>query len=379
MQTRNVSRFTQTRDEVRTKATGATVVTYSSSLGGRDRLTVISDVKNGDRKTVNPHEFYKRPFEDYHGNYIRESPTEVLSRTGVIGGFSNFQPAAPLLNNLYNEAIADMYEQLRSGDVGSGLDLSIDTLQARQVAKMTADVIKIDKYRKQIGLNDRYYKALARGNTRALAELWLEFQYGWKPLVQSIYGTFDALMHRQLTTLGTFTGRARQKTVSMNNYKDGFWPGSREVVVTRESYRCKVVCLFAIENNLAQRLSGYTSLNPASILWEMTRFSFVVDWVYDVGGYLKNLESGVLFRKGFKGGYVVYGYNVENSGQLYGYGGTVATSLHSGSGTAYNHDRWKRRSKLDLYPLPYPPQFKLQLGLQRLMSAASLLRTNMPR
>lgn len=378
MQTRNVVRYLQTRDEVRTKATGVTTVSYSYPSEGRDRFTVISDVKNGDRKTVNPHEFTKRPFSDYCGSYTRDNPVETLNRSGVIGGFANYIPSSPLLSNLYNQAIAEMYEKLRSGDVGSGLDLSIDALQYRQVGEMADNLLRIRPH--QITLEQDLRRIRRNGSTRTIAEAWLTFQYGIKPLVQSIYGTFDALMNRQTNSACRITGFGRDVRETQRSYTNGFWPGSREVVHTRERYRCKVECLFTLENSLAQRLSGYTSLNPASMLWETMRGSFVVDWAYDVGGYLRNLESGVLFRQGFKEGYVVYGGKSDNSGMLFGVGGNPLTiGQHSGDARAYFNDRFKRRSKISIYPLPYPPQFQLRMGLSRFMSAASLLRVNMPR
>jgi hypothetical protein len=119
-----------------------------------------------------------------------------------------------------------------------------------------------------------------------------------------------------------------------------------------------------------------------SLAWELIPYSFVVDWFVDVGSYLRNLETALLYRKFVTSGYVSELYAFEGSEV----GINKANGYAIGSGKS--NENWARflnvkakirrvqfaRTKLSSYPLPRLPTFKVALGSQRLFSAAALLR-----
>ena len=122
-------------------------------------------------------------------------------------------------------------------------------------------------------------------------------------------------------------------------------------------------------------MARWTSLNPVSIAWELTPYSFVVDWFYDLGGYLRNLETGLLYNTRFKSGYKSELYLWE-SDEIAPMGGTHAVGDNSWRIQACKQ-RTRRvqfyRTKLTSYPLPHLPRLDAKLGSSRLLSAASLL------
>jgi len=201
---------------------------------------------------------------------------------------------------------------------------------------------------------------------------WLEYQYGWRPLVNSIYGTFDALMHRRIYTLKRVRGKARRFVRSENKFLDQFGFGSVERVIEVGRYRYLIVAEYDLKNTEKQLLSGYTSLNPVGIAWELVPYSFVVDWFYDIGGYLKNMESALLFGTGFVRGYSVYGYKSEQQGILTG-SGTSFGITNVWNADAVSRQSYKLRSPIGVFPFPRIPRFESNLGWQRLFSAGSLL------
>jgi hypothetical protein len=116
-------------------------------------------------------------------------------------------------------------------------------------------------------------------------------------------------------------------------------------------------------------------MNPVSIGWELLPYSFVVDWFYDVGSYVRNWESAILYRSAAKGGWVTHGWIAGRDCRVE----DVKTDL-SGNINTYNlygarTDSYKHRQPFAYAPRPVKPRFEVDLGWRRLLSAASLLYT----
>jgi len=360
MRSRFSPSHTYTAQTVTSKLTGMDSVSLSSPITYFDQLTVLQDQLHGDRKSVYPHEFRKLTFSDYVGEFVRDGPTEVLKQTGYIASFTHYVDAHPAnWDNLYNSALSKMYEQLRSGGFGSGLDLSVDLAEAHQVKKMIKDSLKLVNFIRSF-------------HPKQWANRWLEYQYGWKPLVSSVYSTFDALMRRRLYSLQKVQGQRHDSFIDRGRYDDLHWAGSTEITQRESSLRCRIGCYFRTKNDVSEQLSGFTSLNPVSIAWELLPYSFVVDWFVDVGSFLRNMESALLYSQDFVSGYKVFGFHDRQIGQLYG-GKTVGDVTTFGGAKAYILQSYKLRIPIMDYPLPALPSFEANLGWQRLLSGASLL------
>ena len=50
---------------------------------------------------------------------------------------------------------------------------------------------------------------------------------------------------------------------------------------------------YKLSSPVLAELSSLGLINPAEIIWELTRYSFVVDWLIPVGGWLSSLTSDV--------------------------------------------------------------------------------------
>jgi hypothetical protein len=152
--------------------------------------------------------------------------------------------------------------------------------------------------------------------------------------------------------------------------------GGYDIPIDREG-QGKQSCTFSVSYYPKEfELARWTSLNPLSIAWELIPYSFVIDWFYDAGTYLRNLESALLYNNVFNGGYV---------SELYAYDGTERTQKYFtykvGIYTRYYTNTARRsrkrnfvRTKLLSYPLPRAPSISTDLSSARLLSAAALLR-----
>jgi len=201
-------------------------------------------------------------------------------------------PPARFLSDLDNcraEAQTQARNRLREGRVSNGADLA----QARQ----TVNMISQDASRVLRALN-----ALRRGNVLeaarilglswrkgkhgSIADLWLELQYGWKPLLSSIHDNASLLGKGGLLEGSSIKASAQRQT----SYSDTFVRGQDTISIecrggVRTAYSAWVRSPGIVQ---ADTLG---LINPAEVAWELVPFSFVVDWFIPVGNVLQSLTA----------------------------------------------------------------------------------------
>jgi len=121
-------------------------------------------------------------------------------------------------------------------------------------------------------------------STQVASDIWLEMQYGWKPLLNDVHDAAEALAYSmdpprrsRLVVVGKKSYDA--KTV---NYTTDF--RTTESLDVSERIICDLV-----ESLSAPRSLGLT--DPASVAWELLPWSFVADWFIPIGTYLDNFNA----------------------------------------------------------------------------------------
>lgn len=116
-----------------------------------------------------------------------------------------------------------------------------------------------------------------------LSRRWLEVSYGWMPLLSDVYEATIAL------------GNHVQK-VSEISFRARYKPPSREKS-TEDSYRrldekvqnrAQLVYTLSREKDFILEMAGLGLMDPASVVWELVPWSFVIDWFIPVGAALEN-------------------------------------------------------------------------------------------
>jgi hypothetical protein len=130
---------------------------------------------------------------------------------------------------------------------------------------------------------------------------------------------------------------------------------------------CKLSLIFDAGLLNQDKKDIYTSLNPASIAYELIPYSFVVDWFVNIGGYLRSLETALLNQTAFIGGYSseLLAYDCKFNAR-----GRSSTILREAFGTV-SYSRFDR-TLINSYPLPRYPKFEIGLGSSQMLSAAAL-------
>lgn len=143
----------------------------------------------------------------------------------------------------------------------------------------------------QAAVPDSLKKVSKRRILKKFGDTWLEFHFGWEPLVKDIYNVCDLLSSPMYPKHVTVRGRNQQlfgETKSINC-------GSRILGFTEGRFQGKVKgkagMQMSISNPnlyLANRLG---LVNPASVAWELIPYSFVVDWFSNVGQFLSEYSD----------------------------------------------------------------------------------------
>jgi len=197
-------------------------------------------------------------------------------------------------DNGQNESITKALNNLTEHYAGIGNDLA----QARQTCDMFASValrgaqfIKAmrEKQWKQAAEIIRYANIFDKSVQRRLADIWLEFSYGWKPLASDLYEA-QLLAHQALSKPLPVMARGNGSSSGDRTFdlRGGEAKATSHYKSTHRTY------LEAnVTNPYLHTLSSAGLINPLSIAWEVVPFSFVVDWFIPVGATLQAITAGV--------------------------------------------------------------------------------------
>jgi len=120
-------------------------------------------------------------------------------------------------------------------------------------------------------------------------------------------------------------------------------------------------------------LARWGSLNPMSIGWEILPYSFVVDWFLNVGQFLRNAETALLYGSAVSDGYI----STLRVAKVEGFGGEIITSgsnyVQKTSGSWWARRLSFTRSRLTTFPVPGKISLNTNLSSGKLMNAAGLL------
>lgn len=240
------------------------------------------------------------------------------SVTGFFGNGVTFNVEADL-NNLLNLAIIqNMVNAAKSDALISAKDQKMDVSET--LTGLPKTLVMIAERSTQIL---RAYNAVRKGNLPAAignlglhnvqlrrfrrkdaANIWLELQYGWLPLLSDIYDGFNLVKEfiAPLVPKDQFSVVARREQpliIRGPNYDTASW--NTATASTEGVAKCEVKYRFRVDNPTAHLMSQLEVLNPLYVAWVALPFSFVLDWLVPVGTTLSALSShiGLQFTTGY--------------------------------------------------------------------------------
>jgi hypothetical protein len=143
---------------------------------------------------------------------------------------------------------------------------------------------------------------------REAHNLWLEGRYGWRTLTYDIRDLHDVLLNfdakrtRYNQKAGESANYMIVNTFDKSEVSGHVWLTHHDVVSMVVNYRASVVADISIPR---------LQFNPVTTAWEVTRLSFVVDWLLNVGQAL-DAAYFLLLVKDYK---AAAGYRVDFTGE----------------------------------------------------------------
>ena len=133
--------------------------------------------------------------------------------------------------------------------------------------------------------------------------LWLEYRYGWTPLVHDIVDTLKAMyaddLRKELIQRERFIarGKASHKGVITSAQSSSInWAFGTVSALTEadHDYTVRAYILYKLSGDrLLRRLNDFGAFDVPKAIWEITPWSFVLDWFIPIGDFLGALTPKV--------------------------------------------------------------------------------------
>jgi len=217
-------------------------------------------------------------------------------------------------------------------------------------------------------------------------KLWLEYRYGWSPLVYDIIDTLKAMyaddlrkeLGKKEVLRASSLKEQSQTVISSSTGSDGLGTITAELKRLYEA-RSKVYILYEWyqPEGLLRRLNDFGIYDVPRAIWEIVPWSFVADWVCPIGDFLgaltpkfgvNILAAGITNELKLTVTRTATGYvSSPPSGNLMWSG----TSIPPGTQQKCTYTTKVRTPGL---PLPSFPPIEVKLNLKRMVDAVALFR-----
>lgn len=294
------------------------------------------------------------------GYWVRK---ETLGPSGQLANGAS--PRSGQKDLVYNAALSELIDKVR-GELDLGM-MAATAGQTKGLLKSSGKFLEYVLGHPTHNLK-KFFKEWERSPKR-IGSRWLEFQYGARPFMSDLFHAVEKIFEstQNIMEVKTRASETLDWSDRFGDEEDGL-----TVYKNKQSNRCEIQVAFQLGGKTLPLLAQYSSLNPLSIAWELVPYSFVADWFYDVGGYLRAFESAVAYNSAFLSGYVTQLERVETGYKEireFDDGFLTTSKFLEGS---FKHQE-KTRHVLGSMPFPRPPVFKADLGAGRLLNAAALM------
>lgn len=322
---------------------------------------------------------------DCSGVYQKQR-TAPFYRSEISGfaGYRNWYADFPGIHSaLFNEAKNfSLVQKCAANAYTKGFDLGTFMAEAGKAAKMVRDVSKqltnfavkytspgevkgfLQYWGSPHGKKD-IARALKNPATliRCISEAWLQGRFGWRPLVNDLADLNGVIID--------FDGyKTRYRTSSSKQLSDN--PSPSVTTINEGEYTGTVTvtnaCSLSMRGSLvADIVPSKYRMDLAATAWELVPYSFVVDWIYDVGTAIEALG----FLQLAHAYTAADGYQI-NCEQTYSYQSSAWISGWSGevSQTATFRAVYRARRPT---PVPWLPQQTFKIDGLKCLDAIALV------
>lgn len=233
---------------------------------------------------------YKLPLQ-YTADILQMNQDTEFPSNGVsdVPGYQATDYGMSLAYNAaYAKFVAKLGEQSTWGVNLLERKQSLDMIVGRavQLSRFARHLNRFDfsAAAKDLGLTHRP-KGL-RKEAKAFANNFLEFHFGWEPLVKDIGGAVDLL--QKPYPQGKVTARGQQRVEVISDTTSG---GVHYYDRVNYDSNAMISAQVQVTNPNLYLANQLGFVNPLSVAWELVPFSFVVDWFVNVGQVLASFSD----------------------------------------------------------------------------------------
>lgn len=219
--------------------------------------------------------------------------TGDLSTLWGVYGIPN-EPTTPVVESiefLLTKAYANMNESnLLIGEMAHSLGQTVQML--RRPFKGAVELLaRMGKAK------SRHLGKSAKSAARATANTWLEYRYGWQPLLLDGKAIIEAAEQKRSVQSVRRVVRAGSQGDESSSHEwlptyqgDGAYSSSGSRVVTKK-VRHDVGVLYEVKlgsfSDQIAKIAGNRACDLPATIWEVIPYSFVVDWFVNVGDWIR--------------------------------------------------------------------------------------------
>lgn len=275
----------------------------------------------------------------------------------------------PKISELENDVAIRLLTKVRESEINLGVTMGEFGETAEFVSQAMVRTWRAFRYTRQGRLQKALETLTGRKNLSfrdipgVVADSWLAFAFGFRPLAQDVYGAIQILDKGLRAGPAPYIFNTRL-TKDLTKETIGSPSSERFSGQLICSGRVRVVVTDPVLYQLEQL--GLT--NPALVAWELVPFSFVVDWFVPINSYIQNIfpPQGVDFVDGYT--YTKVEGTAQYWTQFYDLSGSLTWDTSASEWT-----KMKNRKVLSSWPTPSLIVPDLSLSKQKVATGMSLL------
>jgi len=208
-----------------------------------------------------------------------------------------FGSVPPEMERLMQQSYAKAYDQFMYRAKNSA-SLAVSLAEGKQSIQMIAQRVgqllaaaralrkgDIASFTKQLGVKNRSSARDRKRHVNDAAGTWLEFTFGWAPLVKDIGSAVEVL--QQDFDPHPIRGRGTSQS-EIEQHLFGYIT-KKNLLLSKTEIRGQI----KVTNTDLFLANSLGFVNPATVAWELVPFSFVVDWFIPVGKFLSLMTDRV--------------------------------------------------------------------------------------
>lgn len=125
-----------------------------------------------------------------------------------------------------------------------------------------------------------------------VANHWLEYVNGWKPLVREVDTALEALAFRLLDEKNNKIRTKSSATVTrVTNHVNKTWGFNNSTKRVVETTTVKFIAKYRLTSDLRSFAATYGLSNLPALAWELAPSSYIADWFFNISEFLQSLNA----------------------------------------------------------------------------------------